>query len=258
MDNGHKFVFIGGLHRSGTSLFFKSLKTHPDISGFSNTGVDEDEGQFLQSVYPIAKRYGGPGKFGFAEDMHLTEKSPLVSAENRTKLFQEWSKWWNLNKPVLVEKSPPNIIKTRFLQALFPEAAFILLIRHPIAVALATKKWSYTSLRSLIAHWVRCHSLMLKDRVHLKQVMVLRYEDFVQDPNRVLQTVFHMLDLKPIPFRLEMKSGINEKYFDQWQTYRKKWVNQWYFHQIEKRFETEVNRFGYSLVSPERYQSFSL
>ncbi|MEI2612689.1 MAG: hypothetical protein V9G20_28950 [Candidatus Promineifilaceae bacterium] len=60
MDN-HQFIFIGGLHRSGTSILFKTLRDHPQISGFYNTQVPEDEGQHLQTVIPPAKAFGGPG-----------------------------------------------------------------------------------------------------------------------------------------------------------------------------------------------------
>ena len=48
----HTYVFVGGLHRSGTSLLARSLEAHPSVSGFRDTGVPEDEGQHLQSVYP--------------------------------------------------------------------------------------------------------------------------------------------------------------------------------------------------------------
>ena len=50
-----KIILVCGLHRSGTSLLFQILRDHPDISGFRNTGVNQDEGQHLQSVYlPVA------------------------------------------------------------------------------------------------------------------------------------------------------------------------------------------------------------
>ena len=39
-----------------------------------------------------------------------------------------------MSEPVLVEKSPPNLVRTRFLQALFPDARQIVVTRHPIAV----------------------------------------------------------------------------------------------------------------------------
>src|SRR4029453_6608815 len=84
---GRTFVFVAGLHRSGTSVLFKCLKEHPAISGFDGTGAIEDEGQLLQTVYPPARVYGGPGRFGFDADAHLTETSSLASAANAFELF---------------------------------------------------------------------------------------------------------------------------------------------------------------------------
>jgi len=81
---GHKLVFLAGLHRSGTTLLARLLTAHPQISGFSGTDAPADEGQHLQSVYPSDHEYGRPGRFGFSPEMHLTESSPLVSEKRRT------------------------------------------------------------------------------------------------------------------------------------------------------------------------------
>jgi len=111
-----------------------------------NTGVPEDEGQHLQTVFPNAAFYGGPGEFAFNADSYLDEKSGIISEANRSKLIKEWSKHWDLTKAVLLEKSPPNLIRTRFLQAMFPGAYFITVVRHPVAVAYATQKMFLTRL----------------------------------------------------------------------------------------------------------------
>ncbi|HLB06983.1 MAG TPA: sulfotransferase, partial [Alphaproteobacteria bacterium] len=140
--NTHRLVFIGGLWRSGTSALFRCLREHPSVSAFVDTGVPEDEGQHLQTVYPPAGKLGGPGRFGFHRGGHITETSSLVSKANAQKLFDEWARYWDLEKPVLLEKSPPNLIRSRLLNALFPGARFIFVLRHPVAVSLATQKWS--------------------------------------------------------------------------------------------------------------------
>src|SRR5689334_21749501 len=100
----HAVAILGGLHRSGTTPLFRMLREHPEISGFVNNedasqwlGV-EDEGQFLQSVYPPAMCWGGPGLFAFAPDAHLTEDSALLTEENRTKLPYEWFPFFDLSK----------------------------------------------------------------------------------------------------------------------------------------------------------------
>src|ERR1700733_15759578 len=96
----HHFVFLGGLHRSGTTLLFRMLREHPAISGFANNQdanewlALEDEGQFLQSVYPPAIVWGGPGRFAFSPGAHMTEESALLTPENKAKLATEWSHYW--------------------------------------------------------------------------------------------------------------------------------------------------------------------
>ena len=56
----HVHVFIGGVHRSGTTLVGRLLAEHDGASGFADTGVPADEGQHLQSVYAPARAFGDP------------------------------------------------------------------------------------------------------------------------------------------------------------------------------------------------------
>jgi hypothetical protein len=234
----HRFVFICGLHRSGTSLAHRLLAAHPQVSGFHDTGAPEDEGQHLQSVYPPARQFGGPGKFCFSPDAYLTERSPLVTEANRRKLFEQWSRYWDVSKPVLIEKSPPNIIRSRFLQAMFPESYFIFLVRHPIAVSLATQKWSKTQLPELMKHWELAHAAMLEDRKHLKHHLLLRYEDFVADPQSALADIYQFLGLPPAPLSEPVTDSINQEYFAKWEENR------------EVLQCTLPERFGYRLEAP--------
>ncbi len=249
----HRFVFLAGLHRSGTTLLARLLAAHPEISGFSGTGVPADEGQHLQTVYPPASVYGGPGRFGFAPESHLTESSPLVSAENARAIFEEWSPHWDLSRSVLLEKSPPNLLKTRFLQALYPGSAFVVIIRHPIPVSVPTAKWRGTRRYDrMLEHWLRCHALFEADREHLERVHVLTYEQLVRDPDGVLRRVFEFLELDPIPPSEPVEAGANEKYFRQWQELKRDLRMRAYLDLVSLRYERPVRRYGYSLLSPER------
>jgi hypothetical protein len=246
-----RFVFVAGLHRSGTSVLFKCLKEHPAISGFHGTGVIEDEGQLLQTVYPPARVHGGPGKFGFYPDAHLTEASPLATRQSADELFRQWAPLWNLSRPVLIEKSPPNLIRTRFLQALYPNSQFIVILRHPIAVSYATQKWSGTQLHSLLRHWLVCHRIYEADRPYLGRVLTLKYEAFVADPAGVLDRVLRFLGLPPQASATPVRASANESYFARWRDRAGKPAKRAYLTGLEALYERAVGHFGYSLKDPE-------
>jgi hypothetical protein len=250
--NDHRHVFVGGLHRSGTTLFGRCLAQHPEVSGFSGTPAIEDEGQHLQTLYPPGTAHGGPGKFGFDPGAHLTESSPLVSAASRRQLDSEWSAHWDLTRPVLVEKSPPNLIRTRFLQALYPDAKQIIVMRHPIAVACATQKWSWTSYTALIEHWLVCHEILVEDARHLPELLVIRYEDFVAHPNDTLADAFGYIGLDPHPTDMTVRTSVNDAYFGRWTKRRWNPVKRYDTDRAADRFEDRVKRFGYSMREPAR------
>jgi hypothetical protein len=247
----HHFVFVGGLHRSGTTLLARAIAKHDDVSGFRKTEALANEGQFLQSVYPIAREFGGTGRFGFDERSHMTEDHPLATEANRDKLVSEWGRYWHLERRVLVEKSPPNLLKLRFLQALFPEGTFVVIMRHPIAVSYATQKWSETSLESLLEHWLVCHQIFLEDAPHIGRLMLVRYEDFVADPAGVVGGIQGRLGLDPSEAAFKARTGINDDYFKRWKARLKPWQRR-HHAVLAQRYEERTNRFGYSLVAPER------
>jgi hypothetical protein len=230
-------------------MLFKCLRDHPLISGFKDTGVPEDEGQHLQSVYPPAYVYGGAGRFGFQTVAHLTEMSPLVSGANREKLFNEWSRYWDTAKPLLLEKSPPNLIRTRFLQSLFPDSYFIIVLRHPVAVTLSTLKWGKRrTTHSLIKHWLVCHELFQEDCKYLNNLFVLKYEGLVKQPGHYLSRIFDFLGIENYPTRQIMRSDINEHYFNLWRKRQNNPLSGYYINYIVNLYEERVNRFGYSLL----------
>jgi hypothetical protein len=244
----HTFVFIAGLNRSGTSALGRAIADHPLISGFANTPASQNEGMHLQTVYPAAKEHGGAGRFAFAAEAHLTEMSPLATAANARTLYDEWSKWWDLSRPVLLEKSPTNLVSTRFLQALFPGARFVVVTRHPVAVALATRKWAKTSYDSLVCHWTRAHDLFEEDRGHLQRVHVLSYESLIADPQPCLDAVYRFLDVAPHPTTRRFRADGNQAYFDRWRELRRRRLTGWRVARVERRHETRVRHHGYSLV----------
>jgi hypothetical protein len=249
--NNYKIIFLAGLHRSGTSLIHEILRSHPKVSGFSNTSVPEDEGQHLQTVYQPAKDFGGPGIFGFDERAYMNESHHLATSDNGERLFQQWSRYWNLKKEYLLEKSPPNIIRTRFLQKLFPKSAFVVILRHPIAVAYATKKWTKTSAPNLIEHNLKCYERFITDRPNLKSVYIMHYESFVRSPQVEISKILRWIGVEPCPINVKVNQNVNDKYFRLWERDLKSIIKRHFlgYGNIRNEFETRLNAFGYSSVN---------
>lgn len=256
MKKGQVIVFVSGLHKSGTSILHRTIAINNEVSGFEHTGVPENEGQHLQSVFLTALTFGGPGKFAFHEEASLNEFSPLLTDSNRKKLWAEWKRYWNTEKNILLEKSPPNLIRTRFLQAMFPNAKFISIIRHPIAVSLATQKWSKTGLDELFGHWVTAHDIYLKDRKFLQNEMLISYEELVHQPEKTLMAVGNFLGIKIE--NLDEIKDMNSKYFSDFVFKNGSFNPDSDGLNLFAKYERKISQFGYSMQELNRYPSLEL
>jgi Sulfotransferase family len=252
----HHFVFLCGLHRSGTTLLFRMLREHPEMSGFANNKVAtnwtplEDEGQFLQGIYPPAMCYGGPGSFAFAPEAHLTESSDLLTPDNKAQLAVDWFPYWDLAKRFLLEKSPPHLLMTRFLQSVFPNSSFVIIVRHPVAVSLATTKWSTNSLDSLLEHWLVAHETFQSDRPHLQRVLMVAYESLAEEPAATLRRICAFLGVPPHETSFAATTEHNQGYFAQWREMAENPETGASLREWTARYEARVSAFGYSLQNP--------
>lgn len=250
-------VFVGGLHRSGTTPFSKLLGEHPEVSGLVETGVQEDEGQHLQSVYPPARVHGGAGRFALAEAAHLTEESSTATPESAASLLASWAPYWeDPDRRLLLEKSPPNILMGRWLQAVFPGSALIVVVRHPVIVALSTVKWrralsrhfwNYTSVPDMVRNWASAMRVLEADRPHLKRVHVLRYEDLIADPEPVLSDVADFLGLASTPSAAALDGSRSRLYEERWQEMLASRRGRRMLEQLNRDFGADADRMGYDL-----------
>ena len=244
-------MFVGGLHRSGTSMAARALARHPEVSGLTGTDVKEDEGQHLQDVLPPARAYGGAGRFALDPRAHLTEESPLASADNADRLLVQWAPYWDLDKRVLVEKSPPTLVRTRLLQALVPGAHFVLVVRHPVVVSLSTRKWRRgVPFAALLEHWFAAHETLLADLPHLGSAHVVKYEHLVRDPGAVFAELASALGLAgEVPVDT-VRADASDRYrrdWDRWSHTRVPWRRAEYRGLVD-RFEERARAFGYTMT----------
>lgn len=210
---GH--VFICGLHRSGTSMVEAQLHARCDVAVL-RANVSENEGQHLQDVYPRGLDHGGPGKFAFSPAMHGQAVAPDQAAGLRDRLLRCWTPWVEGQSNVLLEKSPPNLVRIPCLRSVFPGAKFVIVTREPRVVAAATTKWARMSVPELVFHWQVAHqaaaAAMGPDCAHI------RYEELCETPKKVIGRVIAALGLPErkvmldLPDRFARMDNSNQTY----------------------------------------------
>ena len=199
MTQGHRVVrycFVGGLHRSGTSLVAGLIGGLPGVSAIRDAPVPENEGVYLQGAIPHTAMHGRPLHFATDPAQHHVEGGAFDRAEVRDRLIADWAPWFDPDAAWRVEKSPVNLTRTRLYQQLFPLSQFVVVIRHPQAVAGAMRKWGHGDERAAVDHWIAAHRVLAGDLDHLHAALVLRYEDLVARPDAWRGALARFLDLR--------------------------------------------------------------
>lgn len=176
-----KWVFLVGCYNSGTTLLAQLLGNHPEISALPT------EGHFITDQFVKDYEVGLPRMWAGREELfRLTEES---TGPDPIRVKKEWGMRLDRRKPVLLEKSPPNTIRVRWLQRHFAPAYFVAIVRNGYAVAEGiTRKADPRHLRDSWPigqsawQWRRSNEVLEDDAPQLQHLLWTRYEDLTRDP----------------------------------------------------------------------------
>ncbi|MDB5255500.1 MAG: sulfotransferase [Chitinophagaceae bacterium] len=194
VPNPEKWVFIAGCPNSGTTLLHEILAQHPAI------GSMPEEGQFctdqLISPYSLGVSRVWMQKIDF---FYLNDETGS-SKININKLKRQWALHYDdVSKPILIEKSPTNAVRLRWLQKHFSKSYFIGIYRNGYAVSKGIAGKTGCPLEDAVLQWKGSNEIMLEDFAHLHRKLMISYEELTEQPVETMLKIASFLSITPLP-----------------------------------------------------------
>ena len=249
-------IFIVGFPRSGTTLLEQMLDAHPGLQSM-------DENPFFNRLADTLKRHDSRilGSLDVLRQFDVDELRKQYLLMVSEKIERRWD-------AQLVDKNPLNMLWLPFIHRLYPNAKYILAIRHPCDVLLSCYMQNFrasilltasATLERLAHAYVGVMQVWLKHvDVFQPRVFVSRYEDVVadtaaqtkrlaeflelDDPSPMLQFDRHARDKGFIgtPSYSQVIEPVNTKGLNRWVKYRP------YFEKALPILDPMLKHWGYS------------
>lgn len=162
----NKYLFVLGATHGGTTLLTELLSKSANVS--SNNYLDTREGQLL----PTVRDYMFTHKRQWEEDLEI----------DWSFVKREWRKYWDVRKKILLEKSPPNLLRASAIEAAFSPAYFLIFVRDPYAHCETFIRKNDFSPRQAAEFVVRTLKIQQRNMTDLKRAILVHYEALVEDP----------------------------------------------------------------------------
>ena len=196
-------IFIGGLMKSGTSLLRAMLGQHPAIaSGLETYWFDLDwsgprDAKFQQHVSRLSEFFKIPqSEMDDIVTRSSTNYEFLDRLMTKFTLAQGKSRW--------IEKTPGNIAHLDLIYDGWPDAQFIHVIREPLDILASFKEAKrYDWVEAFPELWSnylgRGAALARSLSLGPTQLMELRYEKLILEPEQTMRDVLAFLDVDWAP-----------------------------------------------------------
>ena len=255
-DARHSPIFVVGFPRSGTTLLEQMLDAHPGLQSM-------DENPFFNRLADTLRRHDSRilGSLDVLRQYDVDELRKQYLVQVSEKITRRWD-------AQLVDKNPLNMPWLPFIHRLFPNAKYILAIRHPCDVLLSCYMQNFRSsvllsasatLERLARTYVAIFECWLHHvEVFRPNVLVARYEDIVADPLAYARRIADFLEIgDPTPMLgfhehardkgyigtpsySQVIEPVNTKALGRWERYRP------YFEPVLPILKPMLDRWGYT------------
>lgn len=215
IDLNSKIIFIGGVQRSGTSLFRNILNSHPEIKiayenafykilheKYGEKGVSiEDIKHFIDDLIKT-KRF-----IEWNLDLKLLEKklrdfnSKLTYNEAVEVVVNEFFIRNYNNEKIVGIKNPNSYLHISFIKSIFPNAKIFIIVRDPRSILASEKvkrlrQSSFNSSEYIWKTYRNFSSLCRNIDLYSNEIKKIYYEDFIINLKPVTEEICEFLDIE--------------------------------------------------------------
>jgi hypothetical protein len=201
----------------------------------------------------ILKRQGitppRPLRRRWATIPEITRMDENETGPNVTRLKRQWGGRFNdPTRPVLIEKSPTDILRVRWYQKNFENAYFIGIIRNGFAVAEGIRRKEGYDIRTAALQWANVNSFLLSDFEHLQRQKIIRYETLSEKPEAVIREICEFIGISQDEIAVEGDWSIHKKVSSiknmNWRSFER--LSEEDYQIIEEAAGYMLKRLGYS------------
>jgi len=178
-------IFVSGCNRGGTSIVSQLLAAHPEVRSVGR-------GPFNEGQYIWRRRWRDWSRHRWALPpwRWYLQRDERAATPAAVAFFRNAFAEAMPSPGRMLEKTPANALRLRFINALYPDCYFVHVLRdgrHTTASLIARRVWPTVAPHQ----WVQAHRIALKDLALLPQerACVVRYEELVADPTRTLEQI---------------------------------------------------------------------
>ena len=164
------FLFILSPPYCGSTLLSEIICSSRNVS--VNNFYGNREGQALPTVKPIL--------------MLRKKRWEPEFKPNWLKVKGEWEKYWDLTKPVLLEKSPPNILRAKEISNVFTPNHFIIFYRNPYAHCESLMRRNNLKAIEAAEFALQCLRFQKINIDQLKNKTLVSYEELTENTDKVI------------------------------------------------------------------------
>ncbi|CAE7761062.1 unnamed protein product [Symbiodinium sp. CCMP2592] len=196
-----KPLFLFGAARSGTTFLCRILNAHPQVLLTNESAVVLQLGELIRRSHIGASEgivFGKSHNKAWS-DVLRSESRQLIDRFYERVAYQDMEESGGTNKLAYYgDKHPHLFLCFDLLEEIYSDATYIHLVRDPRDAALSIAKMSNSTYQEGLKNWkiFDDHNRKFVQRVHEDSIFNLSYEELVESPHEVSQSVFEALGIK--------------------------------------------------------------